>query len=327
MNASFAISVVIPAFNAGPYLRRSIGSVLAQTFKPAEILVIDDGSTDDTAAIGEHYGDSIKYVYQNNAGAPAARNAGIHFARGEWIALLDADDEWRPHHLSNAVSVLQKHPELKWYGASVNHYLHQTGRLVKKYVKKKHGILLGNAYFDDYMVAFPPYAHFSCPTMVIHRSVFESVGVFDSRKKTGEDLDMWFRIGLHYPQVGYCHEVAANVYKRCDSLSRTKKWDYQAALSRFRDAEVLAEEVGHDARRRAEPRIMYWATKLVKAGISHGDCQAVRELLVEYDKRLAPRWRWLARAFLVAPWAFKPAFALRNSVSPKQRELRKGDSR
>lgn len=319
MSTTPAISVVIPAYNAEAYLRRCVDSACAQTFRPQEIVLVNDGSTDGTALIAESYGDAVKHVFQENGGEPAARNTGVRRARGDWIAFLDADDEWRPHHLMNAVKCLQSHPELKWYGAPADAYVHESGRLVNKYVKKENGILVDDAYFEDYMIAFPPYAHFSSDTMVIHRSVFDEVGMFDSERLVGCDIDMWFRIGLRFPKVGYCHEVAANIYRRSSSLSHTKKWDYQFSLKRFREKEMLSEEVGHDARRRAEPRIIYWVTKLLRAAISRSDCQAVREILAEYDQRLAPRWRWFARGFLLAPWAFKLAFRLRDIFSPKQR--------
>lgn len=327
VNGEPRISAVIPAYNVRPYLRRSIDSALSQVRRPLEILLVDDGSTDGTGELAKGYGDAIRYIFQENRGASVARNNGIQHARGDTIAFLDGDDEWRPRHLANAAAILQKHPELKWYGAPSNEYLLETGQLVREYVKREPGSLIDDAYFADYMSAFPPRGFFSTPTMVIRKEVFPKVGMFDPGKRYGEDLEMWFRIGLHYPKVGYCHEVAANIYKRSSSLTCTKKWDYQTSLRRFRKAEMLAEEVGQDARRRAEPRIMYWVTKLLKASISQSDCQAVREILAEYDKRLAPRWRWCARGFLVAPWAFQPMVALRNTVSPKQRAFRAHDLR
>jgi O-antigen/teichoic acid export membrane protein/glycosyltransferase involved in cell wall biosynthesis len=317
-----AISVIIPACNAAPYLKRCIDSALTQTFQAVEILVVDDGSTDETAEIVAGYGDKVRYVRQDNAGVSAARNAGIRLARGEWIALLDADDQWRPHHLANAVAVLQKHPDLKWYGAPSNQYLQETGQVLLNLERKSRHILPDADYFDDYMVAFPPRAWFATATMVIHNSVFKHVGLFDPERRVGEDLDMWFRIGLKYPKVGYGPEVACNKYERGDSLSRSRISNPGKALQRYMEAEKLALGIGPDARRRAEPRIMYWVTKLLKASINRSDCQAVRAVLAEYDKRLAPRWRWLARGFLVAPWAFKPVFAVINAVSPKQRALR-----
>lgn len=318
------ISAVIPAYNAEAFLKRSVDSALAQTFQPLEIIVVDDGSTDDTAEIAKSYGDVIRYIRQENCGGAAARNTGIKAAQGDWIAFLDVDDQWRPHHLANAAKVLQKHPDLLWYGAPVDQYIHETGKLIAAYREMKPGILVDGAYFADYMIAFPPEAHFSTSTMVIHKKVFDVAGSFDESKRSGHDLDMWFRIGLHFPKVGYCHEVAANIYKRGSSLSYTKQSDYRKSLATYRDRERLAEQMGEKVRRRAEPRIMYWVTRLLKACLSRGDTTAVREIYSIYRSRLTPRWRWAARLYLAVPWATRPVFALRNAMSAKQRAFKAG---
>src|SRR5262245_53259028 len=93
------ISVVIPCHNAAAYLRSSIDSVLAQTVPPREILVIDDGSTDESATVAMSYAPRVRVVKQTNRGPASARNRGIEEATGEWIAFLDADDVWRPQKL------------------------------------------------------------------------------------------------------------------------------------------------------------------------------------------------------------------------------------
>jgi glycosyltransferase involved in cell wall biosynthesis len=93
------VSVVIPAYNAASVLPRAIESVLGQTSRPEEVIVVDDGSTDNTAQVATQYGPSITYIRQDNAGASAARNRGIAEATGEWIAFLDSDDEWLPPKL------------------------------------------------------------------------------------------------------------------------------------------------------------------------------------------------------------------------------------
>ncbi len=90
------VSVVIPCFNAGRFLRAAIDSALGQTVPPLEVIVIDDGSTDDSAAIAESFGSPVHVIRQRNHGESHARNRGIEFARGDWIALLDADDVWTP---------------------------------------------------------------------------------------------------------------------------------------------------------------------------------------------------------------------------------------
>ncbi len=115
---SMRISVVIPAYNAGRYIGRAIDSVLAQTRPAEEIIVVDDGSTDNTAEIAGAYGDRIRFIRQENAGASVARNTGIAAATGNWIAFLDADDEWLPEKLRLQTEHLERNPDLTWTTAN-----------------------------------------------------------------------------------------------------------------------------------------------------------------------------------------------------------------
>jgi len=108
MKHNFNISVVIPPYNAENFLKRNLDSISTQTLKPFEIIIVDDGSTDQTAEIAKSYKENkVHFIHQKNSGASAARNTGIRAANGEWIAFLDADDEWQGHHLENAVRILQ----------------------------------------------------------------------------------------------------------------------------------------------------------------------------------------------------------------------------
>lgn len=122
------ISVIIPAFNNGPYVRESIESVLAQTVTPHEIIVVDDGSTDDTEAVVQPYtGDTLRYVKQTNQGVSAARNLGIELATGEYLAFLDADDRWRPTMLESRLQLINASPELVCCFANFVRFVHGTG--------------------------------------------------------------------------------------------------------------------------------------------------------------------------------------------------------
>src|SRR5271154_679320 len=104
------VSVVIPVFNNGPYIADAVKSVLSQTRSPTEIIVVDDGSTDGTAAALQSFRNSIRYVYQNNRGEPAARNRGIRESTGEYVAFLDGDDLWRSTKLELQMDYLQRYP-------------------------------------------------------------------------------------------------------------------------------------------------------------------------------------------------------------------------
>jgi len=322
VNNAIRITAVIPAYNAESFLRRSLDSALSQTLRPAEIIVVDDGSTDRTAEIVKSYGEAVNYIYQENGGGAAALNAGIAAGEGPWVAILDADDEWRPRHLENAVRVLGSHHELSWYGAPVNRYDHKDGSVLFEYTRKGRGTLVDKTYFADYLSACPPEGFFAQPTMVLHKRVFEAVGLFDTTKRTGYDLNMWFRIGLQFPKIGYCYEAGTNVYKREDSVSRTTIMDFRKTLAFWKELEDLAIELGQEERTRAEPKIMYRILLLLRGCINSGDLQGIRAVSDTYDKRLPPKWRLLARFYVTVPWAIKGGRLARGAFRKACRFLR-----
>src|SRR5712664_390476 len=117
------ISCIIPVFNGERYLREALDSILAQTHRPVEIIVADDGSSDGTAAVVASYGDHVHYLHQPNAGPAAARNLGLSAARGEFVAFLDADDLWHPEKLVHQRARFQARPELDLCVTHVQNFL------------------------------------------------------------------------------------------------------------------------------------------------------------------------------------------------------------
>src|SRR5262249_49148666 len=118
-DSAMPVSVVIPAYNCAPLVREAIASALAQTAPPFEILVIDDGSTDDSRALIAEFGSPVRYVWKPNGGVSSARNRGLAEARGDLIAFLDADDLWHPDKLRRQVEVLLERPELGMLGTGI----------------------------------------------------------------------------------------------------------------------------------------------------------------------------------------------------------------
>ena len=114
-----SVSVVIPTYNSGQYLPEALESVLAQTVPPLEIIVVDDGSTDDTADRLHPYLNLITYKFQTNSGVSAARNAGLQLAKGDYVAFLDADDVWHPRKLEFQMGILTSHPDLGLLGTGI----------------------------------------------------------------------------------------------------------------------------------------------------------------------------------------------------------------
>tara|TARA_B110001450_G_C17608841_1_gene476358 strand:+ start:211 stop:1140 length:930 start_codon:yes stop_codon:yes gene_type:complete len=285
------ISAIIPAYNVEKYINRSINSALNQTYKPFEIIVIDDGSSDNTAKLVKDYENDVRYIFQANQGSSSARNLGIEKAKGDWIAFLDSDDEWIETHLENFVKTHKLYPEIKWYGAPYR-MLDQESKKEAFKIKKSHlNQLDKHVVFDDYMMAFPPRAYLSSPTMIIHKSVFEEVGYFDITKKTAVDLDMWFRIGLEFVKIGYTYKEGAIVYRRKFSLTANKIWNPTKAIKRFEDCENMAKELGPNYVIRVEPRIMYWVINLMKDCIRRHDIKTLKEIKEKYYSRLIIKYK------------------------------------
>ncbi len=116
------ISCVIPVFNGERYLGEALESVLAQSYQPLEVIVVDDGSTDGTAEVARRYGERVRYVWQPNAGETAARNLGLTAAQGEFIAFLDADDVWHSEKLERQIARFQERPEIDLCFTQIQHF-------------------------------------------------------------------------------------------------------------------------------------------------------------------------------------------------------------
>lgn len=193
-------SVVIPAFNAEKFIARSIQSVLNQTYKDFELIIIDDGSKDGTKQkISEFQNAKIKYFYQENAGVSAARNRGIQASSHDYVCFLDADDEWMSDHLDVLASLIEKYNGcglyVTGYDLRLNNgeTIHKSQQILKKISDEDFAsddgfdILNRNGYF------------LNTNTVCIKREVFKNVGLFVEGVKNGEDDDMWFRIFSYYP--------------------------------------------------------------------------------------------------------------------------------
>jgi GT2 family glycosyltransferase len=219
-----SVSVIIPTFDRGPVLREAIDSVLAQTYRDFDLIVVDDGSTDGTRELVESvYGGEarVRYLYQRNAGAASARNAGLDLATGQYVAFLDSDDAWKPWHLSLLVAALDAHPEAGMVWADMD-VVDATGHVIA--LSNMRGVLSAYQYFgqDDLFPASWPLSElgieipsdlldqrlyigdvFSPMLMgnlvltssaVLRRDRQEQAGRFDERLPTGEDFDFFLRV-------------------------------------------------------------------------------------------------------------------------------------
>ena len=204
------ITAVIPAYNSAAHIERAIDSALAQTRPADEIIVVDDGSTDATAAIVRSYGDKVHLVQQANAGAAAARNTGITAAAGDWIAFLDADDEWLPHRLAVQTEILKHHPELVWVsGNAISCSCSENRQAPEMPPEKIRQELNGGMVLDDFLIGYLKGIRGNTDTKLIRRDVLCDAGIFDPSLKIAEDIELWWKIAYRYPAVGFAAEPLA----------------------------------------------------------------------------------------------------------------------
>lgn len=270
---NFRISIIIPLYNGEKYIRQTVESVISQTLKPFELIVVNDGSTDNSPKIIEAMVANfpIKLIHQENAGQSAARNHGARLAEGDMLAFLDQDDIWYPNHLERLVAPFRENSRLGWTYSDVDE-IDREGRLMTlgllstlptKHPKRSLIDLLGEDMF------ILPSAS------VILKSAFDKVNGFDEQLSGSEDDDLFLRLF----QAGYAHEFCPEALSqwrvRYDSASYTE----QSAASNDRYARKLLETF------RDEPLLARYYRR---------DCIAPRfyNLALEQYKKFLMLGRW-----------------------------------
>ena len=219
-NHNPAISVIIPTYNREATLERAIKSVLEQNYSDFELIIIDDGSTDDTSKILRKYKKQIRSFSMLHSGVSAARNFGINKACGEWIALLDSDDYWLPQKLEKQMQWLDENPEFKIH--QVGEKWIRNGKFVNPMDKHKK---YSGWIFEQCL----PLCIVSPSAVIIHKSVLDDVGLFNEGMPVCEDYDLWLRVAKKY-QIGLMEELLiVKTGGHDDQLSR-KYW----GMDRFR---------------------------------------------------------------------------------------------
>lgn len=227
-------SIVLPCHNREQFLPRSIGSVIKQTYQDWELVVVDDGSTDNTQNVVKSFNNPrIKYVYQNNSERSAARNKGIDNASGTWICFLDSDDEYQPEHLQELVKFIEVHKPLPGLIA--------TGLITQEGQTTKHKAFLELQKNILEEIGFK----FLIPTQVcLHRSALEN-DRFDVRFRLWEDTHLWLRIAAQYPVyqmedytvIQHIHEQGT-VVQGMKKIRLKEVEQYIAAVQDLRDNHV-----------------------------------------------------------------------------------------
>ena len=192
------ISVVIPLYNKEKSIVSTIESVISQTYKDWELIIVDDGSTDNSLEVVQNFVDELKIedcrlkiLSKENGGVCSARNRGIEEARGEYVALLDGDDMWDNEYLAEQVKMITDFPNAAMWG--INYAELYEGKLIRKL---ETGLPDGyRGYVENYFQMPTRVSDLFCSSsVVIRKDVFDKVGMFDERLKYSEDIDMWYRI-------------------------------------------------------------------------------------------------------------------------------------
>lgn len=213
-------SVIIPVYNKEKYLSKTIESVLQQSFLDFEIIIINDGATDSSEKIIEGFKDPrIQYIKQENQGVSAARNAGIKAANTNYIALLDADDIWKENYLEQINTLIEGYPKQHVFAAVCA--IESRGAIYNpSYSLAK--LSPNNSYVVSYFTASYINTILTSSSTVLHKSVFQTIGYYNTMLRSGEDTDLWIRVGLDY-KVVFLNTPLATYRFEASSLSNAPK--------------------------------------------------------------------------------------------------------
>ena len=274
------ISVVIPTFNRRRLLCRALDSVNSQRKTPFEVIVVDDGSDDGTQQmIAKRYRDVV-YLHQSNQGVSSARNRGIKSARGDWIALLDSDDEWFPEKLGLQSGALDANTDFQICHTDEIWIRH--GKRVNQMHKHEKS---GGWIYEKCL----PLCVISPSSVLIHCSVFQDVGYFDEQLPACEDYDLWLRICAFY-QVLYLDQPLVRKYGgHEDQLSR-RFW----GMDRFRITameKMLAARNLDDRSRSATSVALQQKLEILLAGArKHGNTEVFDEYSIKLEAAAGGKW-------------------------------------
>lgn len=208
-------SVIIPLYNKAPYIRKALESVWSQTFRDFELIVVDDGSSDDSLSVAKDVitesGINARLIHQENTGVSSARNNGVATSHGDYICFLDADDWWAPDFLKQMDGLINEYPDAGIYGT--NYYIISRGKQRVALHLPSTGYI---NYCDCYREMQMPLTSIS---VAIPCDIFRETGGFKPHLKLGEDFDLWIRIALTQ-KVAYLDEPLAYYYQDSNPVWR-----------------------------------------------------------------------------------------------------------
>ena len=267
------ISVIVPTYNRAQQLPRALDSILCQSCSPKEIIVVDDGSTDETSALMTSEYPEIVFIQQQNTGVSSARNVGIKRASGDWIAFLDSDDEWLPEKLEIQMKALYENPGEKI--CHTNEIWIRNGKRVNP--KKKHE-KFGGWIFQKCL----PLCCISPSSVIIHKSIFKEIGLFDYSLPVCEDYDLWLRITARNP-VLYIEEPFLIKYGGHEDQLSKKYW----GMDRFRIKsleKIISSRVLSDLDKNAAKKMLMEKVYIfIQGAQKRGNIKEVKKFKEQYS--------------------------------------------
>jgi glycosyltransferase involved in cell wall biosynthesis len=288
--------VVIPAYNCEAYLGQAVDSVLAQDYPHKEVIVVNDGSRDGTLAVARRYDGRIRIVDQPNAGPPAARNAGIAAARGEYIAFIDADDVWVQGKLSAQVREMKRDPQVstvftdwhRWYPQASGQFV-----LPLQYIQSEVSDVADPQLTGWIYHLLLQDCHLLTSTVMMRRTLLDHIGLFDLDFWNGDDYDMWLRAAheakvVKLASVGTIYRILPGSVSRKPVARNYELEVIQTALKRFGAAgpggQRLPEAVLQERLRRLEAQHAFTHLNIGDARLA---CDIYRRLLAREPWRLS----------------------------------------
>lgn len=273
-----AVSVVIATYNRANYLAETIDSVLSQSFQKFELIVVDDGSTDETRRVVAPYGSRVRYFYQENRGPSAARNLGARNASAGWVSIQDSDDLCLPNHLETLYGYANKHPESGMVFANGSYLggpAHDRETIIPAAKSRRlaeQGVRLEDL-FDKSIVRLQ--------AALISKRCYDDVGGHDESLRISMDLDLTFRLISRYP-VAYIDEVVFSYRRHSGNISGNQEL---RLLENIRVIEKLLDQNGEAeeslGKRRVAARLAYRYYRLAKGRWKTGERDKSREALRE----------------------------------------------
>lgn len=294
-----AVSVVIPLYNKGPYIARALNSVLAQTFQDFEVIVVDDGSTDNGAVVVERFDDPrIWLIQQENQGVSAARNRGTEAARAELIAFLDADDEWLPEHLETITRLRKEYPEAGLYATAyfICTSLGKLGLIDSIAVPPSPWEGEMPSYFFAAALSNMP---ISTSSVGIPKNVFNNIGGFCIGLNIYEDSELWGRIALKYP-VAFSWRGGSIYHLAGENRLTQKTINFEHPFIKFAEDAIRDDLVPAMIFDDLKEYIAKLKINYAVSQIMLGKCESARSVLMSCETKMLKqdKYQWLFMSVL-----------------------------